>query len=387
MLKILHIFHDQKFIDFHIERFQESPYFNEYVYLDKEFAYNGKYLDILRKVKPFTEDYSVLISTASLYDIIFIYNLNKTKASLINSLEVKKPIIIWHFYGVEIYNRPRFKYENYSLATKKVLGIKSLTLLKESLRRNVRNLKYILKCILTGNMISLPKDVIEQAIAKIDFFAWYDVYEYKLLKSKMKRLPQFLYMPFIMKKANSIPVAELSPKTIIGNSYSPENNHLDILLLLQRHSFKNEIIVPFSYGNDEIYKLRLTKIIQSMNLNIRLLDKLMNYEEYLSLLKSCKVGIFNSYRQMALGNIVKLIINGSKIYLSKKNPTFYWLKKYGFYIYSIENELENDLITANLQVTENEIWHNQTLYEKLTDTAQNKDFIKNLQKLVAERTV
>lgn len=377
MIKILHLVSDDKFIDGHLGRY--STCLNEIVYLKEEFTYTGKYKDSIKWVKPLSNEYELLIEQAVKYDIIIIYVLGHEKADFINKLDANA-IIIWHFFGAEIYHNQKYIYDLYSTSTLRLLNIDNLNAHKFYLSyidKKIRLLDW-----LKGKPKNNRKKMISKAIKRVDYFLGFDKNEHLLLKSKIKYLPPFLALPLTIK----VPQIELpekkSIKIIVGNSSSPSNNHADILSLLNRSDNKYPVLLPFNYGDTGAYKNKIKDIIKSLPFEVDVLEDFVAFDDYVKMIGACSTGIFNSYRQMALGNILISIINGVKVYLSVKNPSLKWLKDLGFIVFSIEGQLEDDLKNNKLQLSLADCMHNRALYNKLNDISNNDKFIKDIQAIV-----
>lgn len=380
MIRILHLVSDDKFIDKHIERFQDSGYQNDFAYLKNEFAYKGKNKALLKWIKPSSKEFEQLVADAGTYDIIFVYYLDYYKAYFLNKLE-KRTITIWHFFGSEIYgnNKYPFKGQLFSQTTKGLFKVSRYQLLKEKAKSMLRYFKYRFRNRLT------PAGEINKAIGRLDYFAWYIEEEYDLIRSKVESLPRFLYMP-IANRAPDLNVGEKdSTKLIIGNSCAPANNHADILFLLQEVNFRGSVLIPFNYGNNPKYINGIKGLIRTLPMQVELLEGFIPYEEYIRKVGACGAAVFNSYRQMALGNIFILLVNGVKIYLSERNPTYNWLKKEGFHIYQIEKDLRKDVENGNLILEEELAAENKSAYARLTDPALNKRFIDSLGEIVQKK--
>ncbi|RAU83292.1 TDP-N-acetylfucosamine:lipid II N-acetylfucosaminyltransferase [Pontibacter arcticus] len=378
MLKILHVVSDDKFIDGHLLRYTTCE--NHIVSLKEEFTYNGKYINSIEWIKPTSESLAALAKKALVFDCVIIYHLDLTKAKLINSLDPNIKVI-WHFFGAEVYHMIKYRYDIYSDLTKKALGIKNVFFKK--LELNYIETKATIKDVLTGRIRNTEDKISERAIKRVNFFLAFDYNEYKMLKKKVHYLPEFLALPLTI----PVPKVDLSkPKKsgiILGNSRSPSNNHLDILDILLASNNKIPLIIPYSYtpGN-ETYGNELKSNLMSLPNPYELLEDFIPFNEYVNLIGNCSTAVFNSYRQMALGNVLISLINGVKVYLSVKNPSLKWLKNLGFIIFSIEGQLEDDLKNNKLQLSLADCMHNRALYNKLNDISNNDKFIKDIQAIV-----
>lgn len=132
-----------------------------------------------------------------------------------------------------------------------------------------------------------------------------------------------------------------------GNNAYTFNNHIKILEKLK--SFQQEkikIIMPLSYGNDW-YNSRRNYIQSIANYaNEKFLHKyiifknLMPVSEYNKVLSNIDVAIIGSNRQNALGNILRLLYINTKVFLSRENPVYSYLKEKNVDVYCIE-DIEN----------------------------------------------
>ncbi len=382
MLKILHVVSDDKFIDGQVGRYLTCE--NHIVYLKEELTYKGKFKDSIIWVKPLSNDYDLLINQSSKYDIIIIYVLGHEKADFINKLN-PNAIIIWHFFGAEIYHNQKYIYNLYSTSTLRLLNIDNLKLHK--LYISYINKKIKLLDWFKGKRKNNRSKIIIKAIKRVDYFLGFDINEYLLLKSKIKYLPPFLSLPLTIK----VPQINLSEnkniKFIVGNSSSPSNNHADILTLLSGYHNKYPVLLPLNYGDSGDYNSKIKEIVKSLPFKTEILEDFIAFDDYVKMVGACSTAIFNSYRQMALGNILISIINGVKVYLSVKNPSLKWLTDLGFIVFSIEDQLEKDLTNNNLQLNLADCMHNRALYNKLNDNSNNVKFINNIRVIVNKHKV
>lgn len=126
---------------------------------------------------------------------------------------------------------------------------------------------------------------------------------------------------------------------LLGNSADPSNNHLEALSYLKE--YKNEdfcVIIPLSYGGDEMYTKEL--VIESKKLlgdKIILLTEFLTPEEYAEILNQVDVSIMNHNRQQGAGNILALLYLGKKVYTKHEVTTFEAFSRLGIRIYDIKD--------------------------------------------------
>jgi dTDP-N-acetylfucosamine:lipid II N-acetylfucosaminyltransferase len=371
-LRILHLLHDDKFVEWFLDKYSEERFHNEYVYIKKHMTYRGRYLNELKHVVPFSRAFFEIIRYANSFDIVFIYNLDYTKSYIVNKISNREVVFIWNFFGTELYNTE-------FLPVERLFGKETQLILYDSplinLKRYMRYLKYGLRFRLT------PRLEIRRAISKIDYFTWYSNEEYEYLKRYIKNLPSFLSYP-VSDALLTVPNPVKKELTLLlGNSGAPENNHVEALTILSKAGYSGTILIPYSYGTTLHYSRNLKDRVVTLNLNVIFLEDFMPYEKYSKLMSECSVAIYNSYRQMALGNIFMSLANGTKVYLSEKNPSYRWLLNLGFQIYSVETQLKNDLLCKNLMLSEAEGEQNKLKYQEITNARFTDIFLNNLQNM------
>lgn len=105
-------------------------------------------------------------------------------------------------------------------------------------------------------------------------------------------------------------------RIIVGNSATESNQHREIFDMLT--NFDNEkfvVIVPLSYGDDEYKKQIIDYGYLKLKDKFVPLTEYMKKDEYLNLLSSCNIGIFNNNRQQGMGNISSLLQLGKKVFV------------------------------------------------------------------------
>lgn len=146
---------------------------------------------------------------------------------------------------------------------------------------------------------------------------------------------------------------------IVGNSASPNNHHIDALELLGKFKDENiRVICPLSYAGDEKYIERV--IAAGRNIFGDKFEPITHYiakKEYFELLAKCTIGVYNNDRQQAMGNIVRILQYGAKVYM--RSDTSMWAHMTdtkGYIMYDIEKLKESnfsEMITLNKIEAEN----------------------------------
>ena len=120
---------------------------------------------------------------------------------------------------------------------------------------------------------------------------------------------------------------------VANNAYT-FNNHLKILDDMKHFQNKNiRVIVPLSYGNDWYNKEEdyintvQEKACANFGIKAFCLKRLMPPDEYTQLLCNTDISIYRSNRQNALGNILRSLYVGNKVFLTKDNPLFSFFRE------------------------------------------------------------
>ena len=153
-------------------------------------------------------------------------------------------------------------------------------------------------------------------------------------------------------------------RIIIGNSSSQTNNHFEIFEMMSSKNWRDyEIYCPLSYGDMEYAKKVIEKGKKIFGKSFIPLEKKLEYKEYLDLLCTCSVGIYNHDRQQGLGNISILISLGKKVYVRKNSENWNHYSKYGILLNDIE-EIRNKTIDGIFAWDDSSQIQNMEAYEK-----------------------
>lgn len=129
---------------------------------------------------------------------------------------------------------------------------------------------------------------------------------------------------------------EKQRRIIIGNSATKSNNHLEIFDILKNNKLKNaSILCPLSYGDSDYAKIVNEKGYEYFKDNFFPIFKMLSFSDYVELLSTCDVGIYNHDRQQALGNISLMIGLKKKVYLRKGGPCWNHFERYGIILNDI----------------------------------------------------
>lgn len=122
------------------------------------------------------------------------------------------------------------------------------------------------------------------------------------------------------------------------------NRHIEILESLLPYADENmTLFLPMSYGNDwHTSSPQYGKNVQQFAYEnfpdkVHIMYKLMPQLKYTEFLWNMDISIFNAARQNALGNILKLLYMGNKVYLTPDGPLYKFFKDKNFEIYNTKD--------------------------------------------------
>lgn len=368
MKKIIHIHTDYKFLG-GSERYHGESFHNELIILGDKNSVKKKYHKNAYFFEPSVKDLDKILDIVNNADILVIYHLDFFKAPIVNKVD-KKIKIIWRFFGSELYSRKLYLY--LSLKTKSFYKLK---ILKKEVKR-------------IFPILFQEEKNFYKALRRVDAITCVFKEEYEYLKRHFNYLPRFIPLSLDGINYSKVINFELEyPKkkiVVIGNSRSAFNNHLDILKLLEMHNSNGIINIKFlfNYGPEDAYTHKVREKVNSIE-NAFLIDSFIPPDEFTNFYGPIAAFVNNSYRQLALGNIILALHKGVKVYLNKKNPTYTWLKKESLYIYEID-DLKEDLERGQISLTKNKIIHNLECLRKLKKYNSKRDFQLQIMELLNE---
>jgi len=125
----------------------------------------------------------------------------------------------------------------------------------------------------------------------------------------------------------------------IGNSASKSNEHIEALVKLKAVDFPNMLVYcPLSYaGTPEYVEQVMCKGKHLFGERFIPITEMMPKDEYIKHLNNIDIGVFNTKRQMGLGNITLLVALGKKVYINDYTTSWDYYKDRGIYIYAFND--------------------------------------------------
>lgn len=356
-MDIIHITIDEKFMNAAIQQFKLLDSKSYFYVLNKKKVSELRYIKKEENVFTLNPTFNNLKKFAGKLKnkIVVFHGFTFKSAYFLKNLKDKNNnTLVYIGWGAEFYSNTKlFKNQNLFLE-------KSTISLKEKLYP-----KLFLDKLNFKKLINRLKDnYVIKNLSKVNFIGVsYDEQREKITTKLKKEFIffNFMYYP-IEKMVSSIEDKVNGNNILIGNSASFTNNHSEIFELLKSNLTKTrKIYCPLSYGDinyaSKIIDLGKTKYKE----NFYPLTDFMPLTDYNKIIKSCGIVIMNHKRQQAFGNIIVLLFFGAKVYLNEENSIYKFLKRKGFYVYSIKSDLnkQNSLMLHNLTINQQE--HNKKL--------------------------
>jgi hypothetical protein len=145
---------------------------------------------------------------------------------------------------------------------------------------------------------------------------------------------------------------------LVGNSATPSNNHLDILIFLKKAAGQlDRIVLPLSYGDASYGEIVGAEYQHTFGERVILLTEYVGIEQYTRLVEQCGFVLMGHIRQQAMGNIYLALYQGAKVFLHERSFAFRELKKLGYIIYRLQ-DLEKEIRSLE---SDSNIVHNRKL--------------------------
>jgi dTDP-N-acetylfucosamine:lipid II N-acetylfucosaminyltransferase len=160
----------------------------------------------------------------------------------------------------------------------------------------------------------------------------------------------FMYTSNLFKDVPCAPKTDSTINILVGNSADPSNNHLEILDKLQPYKGTDiQIYAPLSYGNQDHAKIVSKYGKNLFSEKFSPLTDFMQAEKYSDFLCSIDIAFFNHKRQQGMGNMVALLGQGKKVYLSSCTSSWCFFKSHGLHTFDI-NEIDLSPLEKSLSL-------------------------------------
>jgi dTDP-N-acetylfucosamine:lipid II N-acetylfucosaminyltransferase len=360
-IKIIHICEDEKFINSAIQQFESCfPNSNTFHVLQSNAELEYTHIRPHECVKKCSKE--ELLNIANNIEnsvVVILHSLSVVFYDFVLQLP-KENQVVWLCFGFEVYNDVNyFKPDNlFDTITRNRfprIKISKKNKIKEFIRPYYR--------VINKNLPLSSAEYKKEVIKRIDFLGSSFREEFKLICKLIKQKKiffDFWYYPLEQILDISASVNLNKKIVLIGNSASISGNHLDVFAKIKSYNLRSEkIVVPLNYGEARYITSIVDQGYNDFGDKFQPLLQFMPLEEYNTILEDVGVAIFNNRRQQAIGNIIALLWMGAKVFLSKQNPFYKFLKRTGLYIYCYETDLNEQ--NCNQFLSLNQIEHNRAI--------------------------
>tara|TARA_R110000782_G_scaffold95297_1_gene179268 strand:+ start:279 stop:1427 length:1149 start_codon:yes stop_codon:yes gene_type:complete len=291
--------------------------------------------------------------------------------------------IAWVAWGFDIYGLPRIKQNIYAPLTNKYLGKKDAFLF---LKRKLLSNNLLRTVFLFFTKQQDRYSIIFRSLKKVNYFSTYLEEDYTYFSKHYPNNLQFINCAFTSIDqylvGNDGYIKAEATNIIIGNSNTPESNHLDVIDKLKHKKLaSSKVFVPLSYGQNDAYRKTVIKEGEScFGDRFEPLLIFMERQQYLNILMSCSVGIFYHYRQQAMGNIIAMLYLGARVYMYAKSPVYLYLKRNQINVFDFDTDF--DIYTIK-KLPKTEVVANRKILETLFNKDKVNNDLSNLIKLLS----
>ncbi len=188
------------------------------------------------------------------------------------------------------------------------------------------------------------KKYIDTALKKrIGYFVGIFEPDIDYFKDKYGSKAKTFYAPYVISaedklyksdpEVSSIQNKLIENKTInilIGHQSNPVLNHVKIIDSVSR--FKNEnihIYIPLSYGNNSYGEYVKAYAERRLGSKATVITEMMAFDKYMKMLNSIDIAVFDTKRQIGLGNINPLLYMQKKLYLNSEGVMYKYYRSHG----------------------------------------------------------
>lgn len=374
-MRILHLSSDEKFVCQGVRVFDHAfPSCNEVWIITEDGLKYSQENDVDQVIKPSDLISKLGLTKVESYDYIVLHMLDEIKQEVVLNYPHYKGYI-WLLYGAEVYG-------DYRLHSRPVISDDTLSLVGLSPFKH--KLKLLAKKAISSTVTKglLPNRG-KSAMRKISYFGmlgdeFVDFRRKGILSNNCRQLP-FCYYPLDILYNGKVPSYEEGNQILIGNAASLDNNHIDILKLLDRQNTLLPIVLPLSYG-DTVYRDKLmAKSVEILpEVTFTFLKDFMPMVEYHKVLNNCEYVILNNWRQQGFGTILSSIYMGKKVWLHSHNALLSYLQNLGLHIYNINTISKESFVPLTMAERNQNI---RILQERFTLEKIGMDVRKHLSRV------
>lgn len=309
----LHIVPDNVFINKFCDNLQELGILSNNRVIVRT---NERKLKFIRHNLPFAKLYSpafqAICGKTAGYDKVFIHQFTPLLYRWVATNDFRE--LNWMVWGADLYNLPAVKTALYEDLT---------------LRKYVNRIFSVQDFLYKAKVLFLHDRFRSAAYDKVNNILTWMRGEYNFALRHLSPI-QAKYQFFFYE--NQLPYQDLDmilstkreinqdlPTYILGNSSTPELNHLDAVAWMEREGVRANLCVPVSYGDKRYAHFLKSRLSSFKGGKIQFVDHYMAIHQYLQFLNRSDGLIMNNIRPQGYGNIFMMMYLEKKVYLNEKN--------------------------------------------------------------------
>ena len=350
--RFLHLIPDDKFIDEARALFEDArPGVHDYVVLGR-----GGPLRYIRTFEPCRVDpeqtpEQLLVAKLAGYEAVFVHFLTAQARRVIDKAPPATHFI-WIGWGADYYHLIHTREHLLLPETRRELAVVRATGRRMAMARNVaveiprlalhpiRSVRR-LRSVWRMRRIGAGRHGESRLLDRIDVFAPVLREDYDaVLASHPELRARFADWNYW-----TAGLAELGPPSVdpssarnilLGNSATPENNHLEAMhLIASVDNPDRRIVCPLSYGDPGYGDMIAARGEELFGAGFIALRDYMDTAAYVTLLRSCSVVVMNHVRQQAMGNIILMLWLGARVFLNPESPVNRAMASIGIQVHDI----------------------------------------------------
>lgn len=400
----LHLVDDEKFTDGSADLFEAcDPGNHRYVIVCSNNPAQFRYIKKtnVQIIRYESEEYRSLTQTLSDYTAVFVYSLfNKYHLDLVNKAPTEA-VLVWFFGGGELLTTKKYwptvmlprtrllYYKHRAIPWLKTNFYKYINLLRQG--KVIALAQPLRKLMVSGRS---PGDSaldthLEKAIARMDYIAPVIPEDYEQLKKMVPCNAEIVNWNY----SAGFSLCNMESWRVTGNNWLVGNasryalNHIEMFRLLNKiKGHQGDVIVPLSYGDNELYK---NDILRAGNhffgKQFRPLLDYMPIEDYYATIRTCSAAFFNTPRQHAMGNIIRVLYIGARVFLREENPGYQFFKRYGAKVFSIQTDIPRTAETIDVPLDMTTIQQNRNAIVRIASEQVLQDKTLRMLTILKER--
>lgn len=338
-MRILHIGFDTHFVDYLVGRFERvAPGASELITVSgiEPVVRAGGFAGPRHWVRPMAEDVAEVLERASEADLVVVHAMSEL-AALVCAQLPPGPQVMWSGFGYDYY---------VGASGEDLVGERTLKLVRRISggRQPDRYGKLVLDAEVSRLEPVAVDFVRQRAAERTDYFSApveADLAVFRQAFPGFTGTYQQLNYGDLGTLTRTGDAVVAGDDILVGNSASFANNHVEAFQVLAKADLGDRrVIVPLTYGDEAYRDGVLASGERRLGDRFHPIVEHLPIDEYLTLLGSCGVSLFNHRRQQGVGNIVAALQQGSHLCLDRRNPLFGWLRDQGVTVRPVRGLLD-----------------------------------------------